>query len=198
MAIKNIIKDQTVFDACLWCYGTITKINDFLLENDFSPGEDIVQGQEIIFDETQGNESIKSQYIKDDIIPKGLSEYPTSVTIPSGPVTAPILSPIENNKSSRFIIHNQTVFDACLWCYGTITKINDFLLENNLRIDQDIAQGQEVVFEETQGNKRIKNLYTKNDIIPGGVIYSKPIINFELLNGENFELLNGENFELIR
>jgi hypothetical protein len=63
-------------------------------------------------------------------------------------------------------VKNQSVYDACLWVYGTITKLNDFLLENGFKADEEISQGQEIQFTDGQGNERIKSKYTREKLIP--------------------------------
>jgi len=67
---------------------------------------------------------------------------------------------------SKYIVYNQNIFDACIWAYGTINNIVDFVLENDLKFDSTIEQGTEINFDETKGSSVIKNHLLRNNLIP--------------------------------
>jgi hypothetical protein len=90
----------------------------------------------------------------------------------------------------------QSVYDACIMVYGTITKLNDFLKENDFKADETIVQGQEIVYNSGAGNERIKAKYTKEDITP---ISSEvvPVKDIEFMDGETFRFMDGVIFQFM-
>lgn len=91
---------------------------------------------------------------------------------------------------------NQTVFDACIWVYGTITKLNDFLLENDFKADEEISQGQILNYTSDQGNERIKSKYTREEIIPSSFNFEE-LTGFRFMDGDLFRFMDGQIFEFM-
>ncbi len=166
MITRNAIYNQNIIDACLWCYGTITKLSGFLSENGLAADDNIQQGDEIIFNDKQGNRQIKTLYKRNNFIPISGETVPFVPVVLGLRVSAPEFDAYAEIKTERNVVYNQNIFDACLWCYGTIKELSRFLTENNFSADETIKQGESIVFDKNVGNEQIKTLYKRNNYIP--------------------------------
>jgi hypothetical protein len=66
---KKVIYGQTLKDVCLYVYGSVSNLGKLMSDNNFIAGDVPIVGTTIIYDETIGNNSIKSYYAKNNIIP---------------------------------------------------------------------------------------------------------------------------------
>lgn len=60
---------QNIYSACIENYGTIISIKNFIIDNNLSFDSNINQGENIIIDETGGNDIVKSYLKTNKLIP---------------------------------------------------------------------------------------------------------------------------------
>jgi len=72
---KKVIYGQSMKDVCMNVYGSIGNFAKMLIDNNYSASNVPVVNAAVIYDETEGNLTIKNYYTKNNIIPSsGRSE----------------------------------------------------------------------------------------------------------------------------
>jgi len=92
------------------------------------------------------------------------------------------------------IRYGQTIFDFCVWKYGTIQEIIKLVADNGLNYSADVKQGVELSIENDFGNEDIKDFFTINNFIPSSEVKNDVITNFVFEDLENYVFEDGENF----
>lgn len=69
MINEKVKYGQNIYSACIGNYGTITSIKKFIIDNNLSFDSNINQGENIIIDETGGNDIVKSYFKTNKLIP---------------------------------------------------------------------------------------------------------------------------------
>lgn len=82
----------------------------------------------------------------------------------------------------------QTIFDFCVWKYGTLQQISRLVLDNDLKYDANVVQGQELAYNEDFGNEDIKDYLNINGFIPINDLASRLPLEFGFIfeDGNNF------------
>jgi hypothetical protein len=78
--------------------------------------------------------------------------------------------------------YGQSIFDFCIWKYGTLQQVVKLCRDNNLNYDVDIYQGDILEYFSTFGNNLIKTFFETTGKIP-------------VSNVENVEVLDDFLFE---
>lgn len=87
----------------------------------------------------------------------------------------------------------QTIFDFCVWKYGTLQQIGRLVTDNNINYDANVIQGQELSYSEDFGNEDIKDYLEVNNYIPTNDNTNTPE-NFIFEDSENYIFEDDNNY----
>ena len=99
--------------------------------------------------------------------------------------------------STLIVREGQSIFDICIWKYGTLNEISRLTTDNNVNYDGDVAQGDTMVFDPSLaiGNYQNKTFFERKKLIPVSFVENvREINNFVFKDGTNFIFKDGTNF----
>lgn len=93
--------------------------------------------------------------------------------------------------------YGQSIFDICVWKYGTLQEISRLTRDNESGFDISLLQGDDILVDEDSaiGIYSIRVFFDQNDLIPvSGVDNVRQINNFVFVDSNNFTFKDGTNF----
>lgn len=146
---KTIFHQQSVLDVTLQYTGSINKLFDMALQNDFSITQELEAGSYC------STPSIDDKKLSDYFAAKALilstavSQDDLFIPDPEAPVIPPTFGfgfaqydqDTTLPESVQVILHNQSVFDVSLQYTGGINKMFDLAMQNDFSITQTLEAG---------------------------------------------------------
>jgi len=93
--------------------------------------------------------------------------------------------------------YGQTIFDVCIWKYGTLQEISRLVRDNGVNYDQAILQGDTLLINSSLdiGRYQVRLFFQNARFIPvSNVDNVRELKNFIFLDGTNNTFLDGTNF----
>jgi len=93
--------------------------------------------------------------------------------------------------------YGQTIFDICVWKYGTLNEISRLVRDNSSGYDISLLQGDDILInpDNAAGMYPVKLFFNRNSLIPtSGVDNLRIINNFVYADGNNLVFKDGNNF----
>jgi len=66
----------------------------------------------------------------------------------------------------------QTIFDVCIWKYGTLQEISRLVRDNSMNYDNELTPGDQITYTSGIGLERNKRFFERNFLIPSSVLES--------------------------
>jgi len=102
--------------------------------------------------------------------------------------------PVETNT----IRENQSVYDFCIWKYGSLDFLSKIIIDNGLNFDELIPVGSEIKTDSAIGNKAIKSQFKTQNIEVKAYYKTPSMLENALLWGDQSEpLLYGDETEFL-
>lgn len=94
-----------------------------------------------------------------------------------------------------YVREGQTLYDFCVWKYGTIQEIKRLMTDNNLTLSGGVITGQRLLYYKDAGNEDVKSYYRINKIIPtSGVTNIRDDNNYIFEDDNSFIFEDGNNY----